>query len=193
MTDVVGELPAPLVQYSVYVSVPSASGVTVKVPLGASVPLQPVCNAAAFPDAVHELAVGEDQLMVVVVSAGMDFAPSVSVGAGGTTAAGVARRVTEVGAEGPPRLLQVSVKVSVPTAVGAIAWLPLVGSVPLQLPEAAQLVASVEDHLSVVDSPTGTEFAVNVSAGAVGGVPEVTVRVVEAAAGTPEALRQASV
>ena len=49
--------------------------------------------------------------MLVVVSAGIDEAPSVSVGATGTTVAGVAVKVTLAAVDTPPRLLQVSVYV----------------------------------------------------------------------------------
>ena len=43
--------------------------------------------------------------------------------------------------------------------------LPLDGSVPLQLPEATQLVASIEDQASVVEAPRAIDVAPNVSVG----------------------------
>ena len=60
---------------------------------------------------MQNVALLEVQLMVVVVSAGIDEAPSVSVGATGTTVAGVAVKVTLAAVDTPPRLLQVSVYV----------------------------------------------------------------------------------
>ena len=43
--------------------------------------------------------------------------------------------------------------------------LPLGASVPLQLPEAAQLVASIADHASVVEAPRAIDVAPSVSVG----------------------------
>jgi hypothetical protein len=54
---------------------------------------------------------------------------------------------------------QTSVYVSVPVAVGVTVWLPLVASVPLQLPEAVQLVAFVETQVKVAVLPTTIEVA----------------------------------
>jgi hypothetical protein len=45
---------------------------------------------------------------------------------------------------------------------------PLVASVPPQLPEAVQLVASMDDQVRVVELPTATDFAASVSVGAAG-------------------------
>ena len=50
----------------------------------------------------------------------MELAASVSTGAAGAVNAGVAARETEVGADGPPELLQINVKISVPIALGAM-------------------------------------------------------------------------
>ena len=96
--------------------------------------------------------------------------------------AAVASRDTDTGADGPPRFEQTSVNVSVPTTAGVIVWLPVAASVPLQLPEAVQLVAVAELQLRVVDLPTATEVAASVSVGATGGVPEVAKRLAELAA-----------
>ena len=123
----------------------------------------------------------------------MDVTPSVNTGAAGAVNAGVAVRVTDVGADGPPRLLQINVNVSVPIAAGVMVSVPLVACVPLQLPDAVQLVAPTEDHASVVDCPTATEFAANVRVGAAGGVPDVAVRVTDPAADVPTELVQVSV
>jgi hypothetical protein len=112
----------------------------------------------------------------------MLVAPRVRVGAGGTATAEVALRDTDTGGEGPPRFEQTSVNVSVPMTAGVIVWLPLAASVPLQLPDAVQLVAVAELQLMVVDLPTATELDASVSVGAAGGVPDVAKRVTEFAA-----------
>ena len=76
--------------------------------MGPRTPVQPEDTAFALPPAVQEPALVEFQLIVVVVSAGMDEEPSVSVGAAGTAVAGVALRVTLAAVDGPPVLLHVS-------------------------------------------------------------------------------------
>ena len=106
---VVGEFPAAFVQYSVYVKVPSVTGVTEFWPVAARTPVQPEAIAFALPLAVQEVALTEFQLMLMVVSAGMEEAASVRVGAAGLTVWGVAVKVTLAAADGPPRLLQMSV------------------------------------------------------------------------------------
>jgi hypothetical protein len=82
--------------------------------------------------------------MVVEFPAVIDDAPSVSVGADGTgkIVASVAVDMGEV----PFRLLQVRIKVWVPTAVGTMVTLPLVACAPLQAPDAAQLVSFPDDQ-----------------------------------------------
>src|SRR5579862_2993955 len=131
--------------------------------------------------------------MVVVVSAAIEEEPSVSVGAAGLVTAGVTLRFTELGAEVPPLLLQVSVKVSTPTTVGVIFSLPPVGSVPDHAPEAVHRVARPEDQEIVVDSPTATVGDSSRSVGANGGSPEVAVSVTELAAELPSPFVQVSV
>jgi hypothetical protein len=79
------------------------------------------------------------------------------------------------------------VNVSVPITAGVMVWLPVAASVPLQLPDAVQLVAVAELQLRVVDLPTATEGDASVSVGATGGVPEVAKRVAELAAEIPPA------
>jgi len=154
------------------VNVPRVTGVTEFWPEAARTPVQPEEIAFALPLAVHEVALLEFQLMVVVVSAGIDEAPSVSVGATGTTDSGVAVKVTLSAVDGPPRLLHVSVYVSGPTAAGVIVSLPLAAKVPLHAPEAVQLVAFTDDQASVVELPTATEEEPSVNVGVAGGVPE---------------------
>jgi hypothetical protein len=102
----------------------------------------------------------------------MEEAPSVNVGAAGTTVSAVAVRVTLAAVDGPPRLLHVSVYVCGPTAVGVIVSLPLVANAPLHAPAAVQLVALVEDHARVVELATATAGKPSVNVGTAGGVPE---------------------
>jgi len=172
---------------------PVAVGVSDTLPLGPKVPVQPERTEFAVPDATQLVARVDDQVSEVVEYAEMDVTPSVNTGAAGAVNAGVAVRVTDVGADGPPRLLQINVNVSVPIAAGVMVSVPLVACVPLQLPDAVQLVAPTEDHASVVECPTATELADNVRVGAAGGVPDVAVRVTDPAADVPTELVQVSV
>jgi hypothetical protein len=149
--------------------------------------------AFAFPDAVQLVAPAELHVSDVVVSAGMLVAPRVRVGAGGTTTAEVARSDTLAAADGPPRFVQTSVNVSLPTTAGVIVWLPDAASVPLQLPDAVQLVAVAELQVMVVDLPTATVVDASVSVGVTGGLPEVAKRVVELDAEVPPAPVHANV
>ncbi len=172
---------------------PVTVGVSVFVPLGPKVPLQPERTEFEVPEATQLVARLDDQVREVVVYAAMEVAPRVNTGAAGAVNAGVAVKVTEVGADAPPALLQINVKVSIPIAVGVMVLVPLGACVPLQLPDAVQLVAPTDDHASVVDCPTATEFAANDSVGAAGAVPEVVVRVTDPAAVVPNALVQLNV
>jgi hypothetical protein len=70
-------------------------------------------------------------------------------------------------------------------------WLPLVARVPLQLPDAVQLVALLDDHVIVVDAPATIDVAANVRLGAAGGAV-VTVRVAVAGFEVPLAFEQVS-
>ena len=168
-------------------------GVIVKVPLVANVPAdQPDPSAFAFPPVVHELAFCDVQVIVSDVSAGTEAEPRVSVGAAGAVSAGVTVKTTLAEGDTPPRLAQMSEKVSVPTAVGLIVMLPLAASVPLQLPDAVQLVAPLESHAMVVDLPTSTDEDEKFTFGLPGGVPEVTLSMTELAACACAALVQVS-
>jgi hypothetical protein len=167
-------------------------GVSVFVPLEASVPVQPDEVALLSPEARQVVAVGDDQVMLRVDCAGTDVELNVSVGAGGTVTSGVTVNVTELAAEGPPLFVHRSVNVSVPTAAGVMVWSPLAASVPDQLPEAVQFVA-VSDHEIVTDCPTRTEVALKLSVGAAGGAPEVANSTAELAAEVPAVFTQVSV
>jgi len=68
-----------------------------------------------------------------------------------------------------------SVKLVVAVSV-PVDWLPLVGFAPLQPPEALQLVALVELHVSVEEPPLVTEAGLAVSV-TVGAGPTLTLTV----------------
>jgi hypothetical protein len=119
--------------------------------------------------------------MVVDLPATTEDAARVSVGAAGRGS--VAVRVTVLAPDVPTELEQVKLNVSAPAEVGVIVWLPLVGSVPVQFPDAMQLEASLDDHVRVVELPTVTVVWANASVGAEGATP--TARVTELAACSP--------
>ncbi len=70
--------------------------------------------------------------------------------------------------------------------------LPLVGSEPLQLPDAVQLVALVDDQVRVVEVPSVIELDESVRVGADGGCRALTVSVADPAVDVPTALAQTS-
>ncbi len=78
-------------------------------------------------------------------------------------------RVTELALDAPAPLLHVRLYVAVPTVVGVTVCVPLVANAPLQLPDAAQLVAFVDDQVSVVELPATTDVAAAVNVGGPGG------------------------
>jgi len=80
----------------------------------------------------------------------------------------------------------------VPTEVGVSVWVPLVGSVPLQLPDAVQLVALLDTQVIVVDEPTTSDVVAKFMLGAAGADAAVTVRVAAVGFEVPLALEQVS-
>lgn len=78
-----------------------------------------------------------------------------------------------------------------PVAVGVTVWLPLVASVPLHSPEAVQLVAFVEDQVSVAVLPTTIELAETLKLAV--GAGTVTSSVTVVAAELPFAFAQTRV
>jgi hypothetical protein len=156
------EPPAPV--HTSEKAVVALMGALVWVPLGASVPLQP-------PDAVHSVALVEFQVSDAVPPRATELgvAASVAVGRGLT--------VTEVltGALVPPGPEHVSTKLALPLNAPLL-WLPLVGKVPLQSPDAVQEVACSELHVSVVWPPAGMELGSAASC-AVGNALTLMVRV----------------
>ena len=153
--------PAP-VQVSAYVVV--VAGVTASVPLTALLPVHPL-------DAVHDVALVDDQVSVEVAPAMIDVgeAAMVTVGAG----AGVTDTVADEVAV-PPAPVHASVYVVV--AVGVTPCVPLIALLPVQPPEAVHAVALADDQVSVEVAPETTDVgeADNVTVGT-GGGPEETV------------------
>jgi hypothetical protein len=77
--------------------------------------------------------------------------------------------LTEAALEVPAALAQVSVYVAVPVVDGVTAFEPPAASDPLQLPDAIQLVALIDDQVIVAALPATTEFADVEIVGAPGG------------------------
>jgi hypothetical protein len=136
--------------------------VSVLVPLIARVPLQ-------LPDAVQLVALLDDQVIVVDVPAAIDVAANVRVGAAGTAPAAVTVRMAVLATEVPALFAQVSVYLSVPAALGLSVCDPLAFSMPLQAPDAVQLVAPMDDQVMVTGFPAATEDADKLSVGATSG------------------------
>src|ERR1700722_1439572 len=89
---------------------------------------------------------------------------SVNTGAAGTTSV----KLTELEAEMvPDASVQLSLYVLVPTVDIVTVWLPLGACTPLQsaVPEAVQLLAPMEGHVSVVVPPKATALAARVIVG----------------------------
>jgi hypothetical protein len=76
--------------------------------------------------------------------------------------------------------------------VGVRVCIPLVANMPLQLPEAVQLVAPEDDHVIVVEVPTAIDCEPRFSAGGLG-AGTVTVNGTTAAGDMPIALAHVSV
>jgi hypothetical protein len=102
--------------------------------------------------------------------------------------AAVTVKVALLAADEPTELEQLKLNVSVPAAEGVIVRLPLDASVPLQFPDAVQLVALIDDQEIVVELPTAIDVAAKVSVGAAGGA--FTVNVTEFSGDGPIALAQ---
>lgn len=119
----------------------------------------------------------------------MEVAANVSVGAAGGGGA-VTSKVTGVAADAPIALLQASEKVSVPATDGVRSWLPLVGSGPLQLPDAVQLAAFKADQEIVAELGITIEFGESVKVGTGGAT---AVKLIELPAEVPAGLVQVRV
>ena len=155
---VVGEFPAAFVQYSVYVNVPSVTGVTEFWPAGRQ----------------DSRPAGSDRIRAAACRAGgrVGGVPADAHRGVGRNRRGSQRQRrcggfhrlrrrgqgTLAAADGPPRLTAGERVGLRPTAVGVIVSLPLAANVPLHAPDAVQLVALTEDHAHASSSsPTATE------------------------------------
>jgi hypothetical protein len=163
--------------------VAAVSAPLIALPLGGTFPLQPS-------EAVHAVAFVELQFSVVAapLTSETGLAVSAIVGGGAATAVTV---TVEIAGLVPAAPVHVSVKLVVALS-GPVLALPLVGSAPLQPPEAEHAVVLVELHISEAALPIGTvvgfAFSVAIGAGA------VTVIVTAAVAGeVPVAAAQLSV
>ena len=159
VTDCAAVPPAP-VQVSVYVVV-AAIPVRASEPLRALVPVQP-------PDAVQLAALVDDQFRVVEppLATVVGVAVSVTEGADGC----VTVTFTDCVASPPgPVQVNANAEFAVSAPVDAV---PDVALVPLQLPDAVQDVASVDDHVSVAADPDTTDdgATASVTEGACGDV-----------------------
>lgn len=178
--------PSP-VQVSVNVLLVAVSAPLLALPLSARLPLQ-------APLALHAVAFADVQLSVATLPrltvAG--FAVRVTVGAG--VGAGAAVTITlALWLADPPAPLQLSVNVLLVAVSPPVLALPETGRLPLQAPLARQLVALVEDQLSVEPPPlatvSGLLVKVTVGAGGGGGASTVTFAVLLADPPLPSHVR----
>ncbi len=109
------------------------------------------------------VALVEDQARVVELPTSTEVEPSVRVGVAGAVPEYTGRTADPL-ADVPKAFVQLSVYVCVPAAVGVSTRLPLAACVPLQLtetplplPDAVQLVASIDVHVSVAVEPSSID------------------------------------
>lgn len=120
------------------------------------------------PDAVQAVALTEDQLSVVEPPLAKVVGDAVRITDG--AAGGVTVTFTDCVAS-PPAPVQVSAKEEFAVS-GLVVAVPEVALVPLQLPDAVQEVASVDDQVSVATEPETTDdgATASVTVGACGEV-----------------------
>jgi hypothetical protein len=159
--EIAGLVPAAPVHVSVKLVV-ALSGPVLALPFVGSAPLQP-------PEAVHAIVFAELHISVAAlpICTVMGFAFSEAVGVGAVTAIVTAAIAAEV----PVAPAQLSVKVVAALSAGVVK-VPLVGSAPLQPPEAVHAVAFAELHVSVATPPILTlivlAFSATLGEGSVG-------------------------
>jgi hypothetical protein len=129
-------------------TVVAVNGPVLWLPLVASVPLQPR-------EAVHEVALTELQVMTAAPPETIDVGAAESTAVGG----GINITVAVDGAEAPPPPEQTMEKFVV-AVIGAVFWLPLAASMPLQPPDAVHESAFAELHVNVELPPTATAAGV---------------------------------
>jgi hypothetical protein len=138
----------------------AVSGAVAWLPLPANVPLQ-------LPEAVHEVALVDDHVSIEVLplATATGLAISETVGSGRMLTVAVAGELL------PPGPLQIN-EYEVFVMSTPVLTLPPLANAPLQPPEAAQDVASVELQVSVDAAPLAIAggFAVNVAVGTGAGV-----------------------
>jgi hypothetical protein len=165
VTDLLALPPSPA-QASVNVLLAAVSAPVLAVPLVARLPDH-------APEAVQLVALVDDHVSELLppLATLVGFAVSVTVGAGAVVVTVTDRLVV------PPPPVHANVNV-VFAFSAAVVWLPLVAFVPLQPPEAVQLVALVAVHVRVDDPPLTTEagLAVSVTEGALDATVTVSVR-----------------
>jgi len=110
----------------------------------ALLPVQP-------PEAVQEVLSLDDHVSVELPPAEIEAGVATSVTPGAALLTVMLTLLSSV----PPVPEQLSVKVLLPDSAPVLS-LPLVGLLPLQAPAATQLVASVDDHVSIVEPPAST-------------------------------------
>lgn len=102
VAEVAGDGPTLFEHVSVYVSVPTAVGLRVCVPLVGNAPDQ-------LPEAVQPVELAEDHVIVVELPVTIEDEPKVSVGAAGAAVAPVTDSVTEAAGEVPAKFVQTRV------------------------------------------------------------------------------------
>ena len=144
-------------------------GVTVVVPLTASLPVQ-------APLAVHDVALLDDQVRLALWPTVIEVGVTVIV----TVGAGVVTVRVAVAFAEPPLPVQVNTKLTEPLALGVTLCVPLTASLPVQPFVAVQALALVEDQVRVALLPrtmlVGATLIVTVGAG---GAVTVTLAAVD--------------
>jgi hypothetical protein len=127
--------------------------VNVCVPEVAFVPVQP-------PEAVHAVALVDDQVSVVLPPLAIDvgFADSIAVAAGTDCTVTITLAIELM----PPSPLHCALNVVLAVRLFIVIW-PDVAIVPLQPPEPVHEVASVDDQVSVVLPPMFTDMGLALS------------------------------
>lgn len=113
------------------------------------------------PAALQLVALADDHVSVTLSPASIVEALALKLTVGSGSGIGAATSIDTDEAAVPPCPEQVNVNV-VSAFKGPTTWLPDVAWVPLQPPDAVQLVAFVDDHVSVALSPESTALALDV-------------------------------
>jgi len=185
------EPPEP-VQVSVNVLLVAVSGPVLTLPDVGRAPLQP-------PLAMQLVELADDQASVAAaplsITPGVADRFTVGAAAGGDAAALTMTLALWLAA--PPAPVQVSVNVLFAAVRPPVPALPEVGRLPLQAPLARQLLALLDDHVSVAPEPlatvAGLAVSVTAGAGAGGGASTETLAVRLAVPPAPSQVRENAV